>query len=308
MSGDPLVSVVMTTNRRGPFLPAALASLQAQTYTEWELIVVDDGSPDPAAVEAAVAGIPDTSVIHQANAGISVARNVGVAQSRGRYLTFLDDDDLWDPRRLALQVAALQERPDAVASYGQIDFIDEHGTIFGTGNIRAGDLGDFLRHDTGVPVVTLMVVRRVLDRVGVFHPMFGMGEDLDLVYRLARTGPLVFVPEVLVHYRRHGRNMTDDMVESALWSRRALWLQGWWSTRVGEADVLADVRTGLRQSRRYWTDRMVHEALHDARLGHYSSAREYAAFVARHDLVTGVGALVRIVGGKLRPGPRPPGD
>ena len=307
MSEPPLVSVVLATTRHSPYLADALASVAAQTHPAWELIIVDDGSPQPEAIDTLAAGVPGTTVIHQANAGVSVARNVGIARSRGRYLAFIDDDDAWVPERLALQVAALTERPDAVASYGQIDFLDEDGTVFGTGTVGPGDFGAFLRTDTGVPIVTLMVVRRALDRVGVFHPMFALGEDLDLTYRLARTGPFVFVPDVLVHYRRHGANMTGDSREAALWSRRALWLQQWWSTRAGETGVLDDVRIGLRTAGRYWTDRIIQEAVHQARIGHPSVAAHYLAFVARYDPVAGLRSFGALAQRKLRPPVRPGG-
>jgi glycosyltransferase involved in cell wall biosynthesis len=295
----PLVSVVLTTNRASPYLQTALESLVAQTYTEWELILVDDGSPEPDAVEAACSSVPGARVIHQANAGISVARNVGIAGSRGTYVAFLDDDDEWSPERLALQVAALQARPDAVAAYGQIDFIDEHGDNVGTAELAPGDLGAFLRNDMSAPIISLMVVRRALDRVGGFHSMFAMSEDIDLIYRLARAGPFVFVPEVLVHYRRHGANMSANMRQSALWSRRALWLQQWWSARAGETELLEDVRIGLRSSRRYWAERMVHEAVEEFRHGHLSAAGELAYFVARHDPVAGLRTLGSLAYGRL---------
>jgi glycosyltransferase involved in cell wall biosynthesis len=297
--------VVLATNRNGPYLDDTLASLAAQTFAPWELILVDDGSPDPGSIEAAAAGIAGTTVIHQANAGVSVARNVGIARSKGKYLAFLDDDDLWAPERLALQVAALERQPEAVASYCQLDFVDEHGTIFGTGQLGPGDFHSILRSDTGTPIPTLLVARSALDRVGMFHPMLPPGEDLDLIYRLARTGPFVFVPDVLIHYRRHGGNESGDLCAAALASRRAIWVQQWWSTRLGETEVLEDLRIGLRHSRRYWTDRLVRAAAHEARHGHLSTAGRYAAFVARHDPADGLRALTEVARRTLGSGDDP---
>ena len=291
MSADPLVSVVLATNRNGPFLADTLRSLAAETYDQWELILVDDGSPDPAAIEATAAGIDGATVIHQSNAGVSVARNVGIAGSRGKYLAFLDDDDLWAPERLELQVAALESQPSAVASYCQLDFIDQHGTILGTGHLGPGDFHSILRGDTTTPIPTLLVARRALHRVGMFHPMLPPAEDLDLIYRLVRTGPFVFVPDVLVHYRRHVANESGDLCGASLASRRALTVQQWWSARRGETEVLQDLRVGLRHSRRYWTDQLVREAVREARLGHLSKAGHYATFVARHDLANGLRAV-----------------
>ncbi len=294
MSDDPLVSVILATNRNGPFLDATLASLEAQTYPTWELILVDDGSPDPDAVEAAVAAIPDVVVIHQANAGVSVARNIGFSRSRGAYLAFLDDDDLWEPERLARQVAALEARPDAAAAFCQMTIIDEHGEATGGTSLQTGDFRAFIRNDAVAPIPTLLVARWAIDRVGMFHPMLPPGEDLDMIYRLARVGAFVLVPEALVRYRRHGDNESGDLRGAALASRRALWVQRWWSTRLGEDEVLEDLETGLRRSRRYWTDTMVRSALHEARQGHLADAGRYAVFVARHDPVAGLRALIQL--------------
>ncbi len=295
MTEGPLVSVVLATNRNGPYLAETLRSVAAQTYDRWELILVDDGSPDPAAVEATVAGIEGAVVIHQANAGVSVARNVGLARSSGAYLAFLDDDDTWAPERLARQVAALEAQPDAVASYCQLDFMDEYGTTFGTGRLRSGDVHSILRGDTTTPIPTLLVARTALDRVGAFHPMLPPGEDLDLIYRLARIGPFIFVPDLLVHYRRHRGNESGDLCGASLASRRALTIQRWWSTRLDETEVLEDLRVGLRNSRRYWTDQLVREAVHTARHGHLGRAGRYAAFVARNDPTNGLRALAGLV-------------
>ncbi len=151
MSVPPSVSVVLATNRGGPLLALTLASLADQTSTDWELIVIDDGSPDPDAIEEAAAAIPSAIVVHQANAGLSVARNVGIGRSRGRYLAFLDDDDLWAPERLALGVAALERRPEAVASYCQWDSIDITGQVVGTGDLAPGDVRSFLRQERRAP-------------------------------------------------------------------------------------------------------------------------------------------------------------
>lgn len=147
----PLVSVIVATNRNGSFLNQTLASLVAQTFTDWELVVVDDGSPDPDGVEAAVAQVPGATLAHQANAGVSVARNVGISRSCGAYLAFLDDDDLWEPERLALGVTALQTNGEAVASYTQWDFIDDRGALIAPGDLRPGELRSFLRLGRGQP-------------------------------------------------------------------------------------------------------------------------------------------------------------
>jgi glycosyltransferase involved in cell wall biosynthesis len=307
MGGVPLVSVIVATNRTGPFLAETVASVRAQTYPSWELVLVDDGSPDPDAIDEVATSVDGATVVHQANAGVSVARNVGISRSSGAYLAFLDDDDTWDPDRLSRQVAAMEDHPEAVASYCQLDVIDGEGRVLGTGRLGPGDAHSILRGETTTPIPTLLVARTALERVGLFHPMMPPAEDLDLIYRLARTGPFVFVPETLVHYRRHGANESGNLRSASLASRRALEVQKWWSTQVSEADILDDLRAGLRHSRRYWTDQLVREAAHQARAGNLAAAGRTASFVARHDPVNGIRALPGLGLRWLRPRDRPDG-
>lgn len=298
MTTEPLVSVVVATNRNGPYLRATLASLAAQTYPNWELILVEDGAPDPAAIEAAVACVPGAVIVHQTNAGVSVARNVAFFRSTGTYVAFLDDDDTWEPERLSRQVASLEGRPGAAASYCQLDVIDEHDITIASGDLVSGDTRSILRNETATPIPTLLIARWALERVGLFHPMLPPGEDIDLIYRLARTGEFVFVPDVLVHYRRHAANESGDLRGAALASRRALWIQQWWATRKNEAEVMEDLGVGLHNSRHYWTDRLVRAAVHEARKGKLTLAGRYAAFVALHDPGLGLTSVARIARGR----------
>ena len=129
----PVVSVVLATSRVSQYLQQALVCLRAQTFADWELVVVDDGSPDPQALERDLASVPRHSVVRQRNLGVAVARNVGCAAARGAYLTFLDDDDYWPERRLELQLAQLAERPELVGVFGRVAYVDADGKELGLG-------------------------------------------------------------------------------------------------------------------------------------------------------------------------------
>jgi glycosyltransferase involved in cell wall biosynthesis len=108
----PRVSVIIPTHNRAELLSEAIESVLGQTYRDFELIVVDDGSTDR--TSEVVSGIRDPRIIYQSQEKQErgAARNNGVAMSRGEYLTFLDDDDWYLPTKLELQVAALDARPD----------------------------------------------------------------------------------------------------------------------------------------------------------------------------------------------------
>ena len=115
-TAQPLVSVIIPTFDRAAWLGEAIASILAQTYPHLELLVVDDGSHD-ATPEMVQAFGPVLTYIRQARAGVSAARNRGVAASRGALVAFLDSDDMWLPGKVAAQVALLQQQPQVHACY-----------------------------------------------------------------------------------------------------------------------------------------------------------------------------------------------
>lgn len=202
-----MVSVIVATNRAGEFFDEALRSVEAQTYPHWEIIVVDDGSPDPDALRAIVGDRPNTRVVRQRSSGVSVARNVGIAESRGEYLAFLDDDDAWLPDRLALQVRALEADHTAVAAYGRVTNIDEHGNELHPANQReATGLASIFDGSATPQPQTITARRSSVIRVGGFHSGLVHSEDLDLTLRLARDGGFVFIDAPLTRYRKHGGN------------------------------------------------------------------------------------------------------
>jgi len=109
---QPIVSIVLPTYNRADVIGRAIASVRAQTFTDWELLIVDDGSTD--GTPDAVAGLDDRiRLLRQENGGTYVARNNGLAHARGRYITFLDSDDEWLPHFLELTVGFLGAYPDA---------------------------------------------------------------------------------------------------------------------------------------------------------------------------------------------------
>lgn len=117
---DPVVSVVIPCYGQAAYLPEAIESIVAQTYPSWEAIIVDDGSPDDtAAVARRLAAIhgPRIRLLEQANAGVSAARNAGIAAAAGRYILPLDPDDRVAPRMLELTVAALDAEPSVAVAY-----------------------------------------------------------------------------------------------------------------------------------------------------------------------------------------------
>lgn len=205
-----LVSVVVATNRTSPFLAEALASVREQTHPDVEIIVVDDGSPDPASLARILEQIvPDARTLRQPASGVSAARNNGAAAATGAYLAFLDDDDRWHPDRLAAQVARLEERSDAIACYCGMRTIDEvGGVLVEADQVAVRGRLDVAARRTGIILPNLMMKTDAFTDSKGFDPAVRQAEDLDLLLRLAERGEIIFEPRALVDYRAHEANTT----------------------------------------------------------------------------------------------------
>lgn len=204
------VDVVVASNRSSPYLAEALASVQGQTWKNWRLILVDDGSPDPGFFKQWASRIPGAVLIRQEAAGPSAARNAGVRAGNGEFITFLDDDDVWHPQRLALQVAAMREHADAVGGYSAGWYMDAAGVPFGTWGAEPTPSHLFLCGEVEIPrIVTLIARRNASLLAGLFDESLRYGEDDDFILRLAQLGKLSAVGTPLVGYRRHASNVTN---------------------------------------------------------------------------------------------------
>lgn len=275
------VAVILCTCRpAGPMLEEALGSVAGQTYRDWTLLVVDDGSPDPDGIEAVARALGDVPVVHQARQGLAAARNVGLSRTRSRYVTFLDDDDVWLPERLARQVALLEARPDAVACHCQFEALSDDGTTT-PGTAGAYDLHQLLRGERYSLFPTMVVRRADLDACGWFSTNFPTAEDVDLTYRLARRGPVLFCDEVLYRYRRHRDNMTGNLRASSLASLMALRVQHDRMNVLADAVGLAETGRGRRAMRRYWAENDWHGVGALWRGGQRGQALRLAGWTAR---------------------------
>jgi glycosyltransferase involved in cell wall biosynthesis len=136
---DPLVSIVIPTFNRASFLPRAIASVEAQTFSDWEIVLVDDGSTDDTVLlMSKYAARPGSRIqyIRQSHAGVGAARNRGIEAARGRFIAFLDSDDEYLPQKLERQLTLFQLRPDLGLVYSDYAFVDvdgqRHESVFNT--------------------------------------------------------------------------------------------------------------------------------------------------------------------------------
>lgn len=197
---SPLASVIVPSYNYGHFLREAIGSLQAQTLANWECIVVDDGSTDDTESIARRRCEEDHRVryVRQENAGLSAARNAGLARSRGRYIQFLDADDLLEADKLARQVAFLEGDARVDIVYGDACFFDARDvtqtsqSLFGANERwmpRVSGCGSevmpALVRDNIMVVNAPLVRRAIFSEVGVFDRSLRAVEDWDLWLRCA---------------------------------------------------------------------------------------------------------------------------
>lgn len=203
--GAPSVSVVLPTYNRASLLARAIDSVLAQTHRDFELIVVDDASTDH--TSEVLAGYDDPRVVRvrrRRNSGPCGARNSGIRKARGRYVAFQDSDDEWYPDKLEKQLQALVMGADSrapVACYCRmLQRLGERQRIRPDGDKESlgGEIYRRLLRGSTIGTPTLVVGHETLLAVGGFDERLRRFEDWDLALRLARQGPIRFLPEVLM--------------------------------------------------------------------------------------------------------------
>lgn len=206
----PAISVIIPTFNRGHLIGASIASVLAQTYTNFELIVVDDGSTD--ATEQQVLGFADPRVIYikQENRGRSHARNCALVLARGRYIAFLDSDDLYLPDKLALQIAYLENNPRVGMVYTSAYCIDYSGNdlsekYLATVSGKIYKSIAFFRPVT-ITLPTVMARRELFVEVGGFDVQMHRFEDTDMWRRISKVTQIAGLPEFTCKLRTHADN------------------------------------------------------------------------------------------------------
>ena len=217
---SPEVSVVLPTFNRLQYLRPAIDSVFTQTFTDWELIVADDGSEgETAAYIAALADPPRVKVLRLAHTGNPGAvRNAAWRAARGEYIAFLDSDDVWLPTKLALQVASLRAHPERGWSHTAFAVIDESGELLCGARSRwwpAAEgwiLESLIKMETVIAIPSVLVRRQLLEQVGGFDPKQRMCEDYDLWLRLAAVSEIDGVRDTLLHVRTHREHFHSDSI------------------------------------------------------------------------------------------------
>ncbi len=215
----PKVSVIIPTYNRAGYIVKTLESVFAQTYTDYEVIVVDDGSTDD--TEEVLKPYYDRIIyIRKENGGQGSARNVGIKLAKGEYVAFLDSDDLWLPEKLEIQVKFMDDNPEVglVFSDFVVFYEDDTGCLIEMRKVHLqGKELTFqsLFHRNFIPTLTVLVRKSCIDDVGLFDESRELivGEDYEMWLRIAMRYRLAHVPEVLAKYRHHDNNIVGTDLE-----------------------------------------------------------------------------------------------
>ena len=224
----PTVSVVIPAYNSGATLTATINSVLAQTYADYEIIVVDDGSTDNTRAQVETFG-SRVHYAYQRNSERSAARNHGIRLARGKYIAFLDADDRWLPEKLAKQVALLEHKPDLALVYCWANLIDPSGAARGLIGQdfpieQAAHCAAFegLLLGRSIPTLCTIIRAACLATTGVFDEQICYIEDWDLWLRFALHYPIGFVPEALADYQMHGAFLPKSMLRCRVPETRPL--------------------------------------------------------------------------------------
>ncbi|HLH44199.1 MAG TPA: glycosyltransferase family A protein [Bryobacteraceae bacterium] len=249
------MSAIIPAYNAAGYIREALDSIFAQSFPDFEAIVVNDGSPDGGALESVLASYSDTRLryLRKTNGGLSSARNAGIAAARGKWVAFLDADDIWLPNYLNSQLVLLGREPDAAAAFPD-------GFIFGDTPLSGKRLSAIPGHQLGPVTLTDVVMgrsnlnycctvkRASIERIGGFDESLKRTEDHDLYLRLLLAGERILVnPEPLFRYRRRNDSLSADGVAMA---RAALEvfekLDSQFARHPGLSRLVQDRRNGFR--------------------------------------------------------------
>jgi glycosyltransferase involved in cell wall biosynthesis len=206
MADSPSVSVIIPTYNRAKFVGDAIQSVLDQTFTDYEIIVVDDGSTDN--TKAILGQFKDKiRYIYQENQGVSAARNRGIQAAQGEYIAFLDSDDLFLPTKLEKQIAYLLQNPDIGLVHSSFIIIDEFGRQMAV-RVKEESKDMYRRFLLTSTIATSSVImpRQVIDQIGGFDTTLSLAEDVDFETRVAQHFEVGVISTPLVKYREFPGN------------------------------------------------------------------------------------------------------
>lgn len=222
---EPLVSIITPIYNGERYLLEAIESALAQTYQNFELLLVNDGSTDSSA-EIIRPFLKDLRIIYieQKNAGVAAARNTAIKQAKGKYIGFLDQDDLWLNNKLEVQIAALEQDGSIALVHSRQDCIDVHGNkidydwITGVSGYCFRDM--FKRNR--IAVLTVLIRKTIIDKIGLFNEQLPGADDYEMWLRVTLKYPIKYIDQSLVFYRFHDSNISKNSFKMTILELRTI--------------------------------------------------------------------------------------
>lgn len=213
MSKEVKVSVIIPTYNSAHFIVEAVDSVLAQTFTDFEVLVIDDGSKDNTKELLAEKYGDSIQYFYKDNGGVSKARNFGIEKAKGKYVAFLDSDDAWITEKLEKQISALEKNLENKACYSSFYLCDENlnPTGINPSERKADVLTDLLLIGNVVATPSTVIAEKELfQQVGGFDYELSQCADWEMWIRLATKTEFIYIDEPLLKYRIHGANMSKN--------------------------------------------------------------------------------------------------
>ncbi|MBI4430618.1 MAG: glycosyltransferase [Candidatus Omnitrophica bacterium] len=210
---SPKVSIVLVTHNRPSYLQEAIESVASQTFEDWELLIFDNGSDDKTAmlVKSFVKEDNRIRYFFQDNIGISAARARAISYVSGDYVAFLDDDDLYYPKKIESQVCFLDKNPKIGMVYSYVDMVDENKKFIRTWPDNPVKNFEGLVADCVIQPNSVLVRKKCFDTVGTFRIDLKGSDDYEMWLRISRFFTMDFLPEIVGQYRRHGMSTSSNL-------------------------------------------------------------------------------------------------
>ncbi len=206
----PTVSVIIHTYNNERFIAETVESVLNQTYKDYEIVVVDDGSVDGTR-DALIPYMQKIMYHYKENGGIASAKNAGINLSQAEFVAFLDHDDLWVPDKLQLQMECFRNKPQVGLVYAKYtSFRDGKDLRTKPEKGYSGWIFKELLSKSFIQTSTVVVKRECLDAVGPYDESFSLGDEYDMFLRIARKFQCDFIDKGLTRYRVHDTNASNN--------------------------------------------------------------------------------------------------
>jgi len=207
----PNVSVIMNCLNCSKYLNEAIDSVYSQTFQDWEIIFWDNASTDNSAKIAKSYDSKLRYFCSEKTVPLGQARNLAIEKAMGKYIAFLDCDDIWLPEKLEMQIKIFKENPDVMLVYSNSSVMDSEGNILRNALdpqklVRGNIFNELLSRHNFIALLTVIINKEVLDEVGIFNNNYNIAEEYDLFLRIAYKHPIDYVEQPLGKYRVHNSN------------------------------------------------------------------------------------------------------